>query len=130
MRGDSTAALHWVATNRFGSNQVLNAASVCILLSAEAELEIINVEHIAGEDNGRADYLSRLFDDNRGADEAGGNKEKTPAPMVDLKMEELLRCCDPRVKCETEEEFTEFWGNIRREIRRAVHNPTQPRAGK
>ena len=59
LRGDSVSALQWANTSRFNSKSVHRAAVLFTLLLVRQRVVIADVEHVAGEDNGICDDLSR-----------------------------------------------------------------------
>ena len=88
-----------------------NAAAVFILQNLYEKITISEVIHIAAEENWRADYLSR-----------GGtlnelyNKDirLERAQTIKLDGDAIILLCDPERPTTTDNEFDNFWCDMRR----------------
>ena len=124
LRGDSVTALTWTRTERPRGVRVTNASMIWTLLCIAAGVEVKEVTHIAGEDNGKCDRLSRRWD-----------LGKTPTMSVSEEAEEMglgganvlemgavpsvrgiIELCDPRTDLNSESQFITFWLKARRAI--------------
>ena len=113
LRGDSITALTWASTGRFKGELVGNAATVFVLQNIYRKIAISEVVHLAAEENWRADYLSR----------GGGMKGllqkdsnlKMPK-IIELNQDEVILLCDPKRLTSTEDDFNNFWFDMRRII--------------
>ena len=116
LRGDSISALTWASEERFKGENINNAAIVFISLMTLAQAEIIEHQHIPGEDNWRCDGLSRPSLRKTAADLGLEN-----ITIIDMNgdpiVTEILELCDPRLSIATEEDFALFW----RRVKAAVH---------
>ena len=114
LRGDSVTALTWAMTERPRGVRVTNASMIWTLLCIATDIDVKEVTHIAGEDNGRCDRLSR-----RGTDTTISVAEEAEdmgmrgAEVVDLDSDgivrEIIGLCDPRTELNSEADFLLFW---------------------
>jgi hypothetical protein len=114
LRGDSVTALTWAMTERPRGVRVTNASMIWTLLSIATDIDVKEVTHIAGEDNGKCDRLSR-----RGTDTTISVAEEAEdmgirgAEVIDLDSDEVVReiigLCDPRTELSSEADFLLFW---------------------
>ena len=114
LRGDSVTALTWAMTERPRGVRVTNASMIWTLLCIATDIDVKEVTHIAGEDNGRCDRLSR-----RGTDTTISVAEEAEdmgmrgAEVVDLdsdgSVREIIGLCDPRTELNSEADFLLFW---------------------
>ena len=134
LRGDSVTALTWSITERVRGSIVTNASMVWTLLCVAADIDITKVIHIPGEDNKNCDRLSR-----RGlhspvtVEEEARSMGLEGIRTVEVNGEEsvmkMLRLCDPRRVLTTEEEFINFWSEVRAAAAEFLHthNPNAKR---
>ena len=109
LRGDSVSALQWADTSQFNSESVHRAAILFTLLLVRQRVVIAEVEHVAGEDNGTCDDLSRR-------DKSGSFRrvaQVVPGAIDfraadDWRVQEAIRLCDPRSQIPLEE----FWKSV------------------
>lgn len=121
LRGDSMTALTWSITERVRGTIVTNASMVWTLLCVAADINVQTITHIAGEDNKNCDRLSRRRTHSTMSviEEAASTGIKG-VRMVEMNGDEsvmgVLRQCDPRRRMGSEEEFVEFWSEVRAAI--------------
>ena len=139
LRGDSVTALTWAITERPRGSIVTNAAMIWTLLCIATDVNVTEITHIAGIDNGNCDRLSR-----RGADETVSVTDEARemgligGKEVDMNgdesIREILLMCDPMKELKAESEFIEFWTRARSAIdtfmsRHHTRTPPTPRPG-
>mmetsp|Transcript_6972 Transcript_6972/g.15184 ORF Transcript_6972/g.15184 Transcript_6972/m.15184 type:complete len:762 (-) Transcript_6972:5-2290(-) len=114
LEGDSTAALAWAEAGRVRSDQATNAAIVFILLGVASGIQVLWGTHVPAEKNGRADYMSRLVEEEK---TWTGLYEKFPdlvgMRVVDLEADELLGMAAPGNHTESSERFMGMWKGLR-----------------
>ncbi|KAJ1437277.1 hypothetical protein B484DRAFT_428363 [Ochromonadaceae sp. CCMP2298] len=96
LRGDSMSALSWAENSRFRSDIATNAAIVFIMLGISAEIHIQGTVHVPAEENGRADYLSRMHE--KGKIREGFGQEYPDLvgmPIVEMGADKLIRLSRP-----------------------------------
>ena len=104
LKGDSVSALQWANTSRFNSESVHRAAVLFTLLLVKQRVVIANVEHVAGEQNGVCDDLSR-----RDATGCFRTVEQVVPGATDFRaaddwlVREAIRLCDPQSRIPFEE---------------------------
>jgi hypothetical protein len=117
LRGDSTAALSWAETEKFHGSNSANAAMVFTLICIAFGFNVRNAIHKPGEQNWRADTLSRLEEKGMSMEEGMKSIGLEGVPIVRLEENSnamtLLRCCNPLRAVGNEEEFNDFWDEIR-----------------
>ena len=111
LRGDSMTALTWASTGKFRGELVGNAAVVFILQNIHEKITISEVVHIAADENWRADYLSRGGTLNE-LYEKDTRLEK--AQTIQLNGDMIISLCDPERPTATDDEFDNFWTDMRR----------------
>jgi hypothetical protein len=90
LRGDSISVLTWAETGKFKGDLVGNASVIFILQGIYNDVTVDRVIHLLGEDNWRADYLSRggTLKDLVAQDCSLGSPQ-----IVDLNGDEIMRLC-------------------------------------
>ena len=121
LRGDSVTALTWAIIERPRGSIVTNASMVWILLSVATEIDVREVIHIAGEDNGKCDRLSRSgVEPKMSVMDEAADMGITGAAVVEIDRQEavinILRMCDPRTVLTSESDFDIFWTKTRSTI--------------
>ena len=113
LRGDSVTALTWAITERPRGTIVTNAAMVWTLLCVSTDVDVREVEQIAGEGNENCGRLSRRGTRPRQsleeevADMAIGEPEIIE--IIDIPgVKTMLELCDPRREFKSESEFFQF----------------------
>lgn len=123
LRGDSVTALTWAITERPRGSIVTNAAMVWTQLCVATDIDIQEVTHIAGIDNGNCDRLSRRgTTPNKSIEREVLEMGLQGATVVDLNriesVMEILALCDPNRKLQSDSEFAQFWVATRGAINR------------
>ena len=121
LRGDSVTALTWAITERPRGSIVTNASMVWILLCVATEIDVREVIHIAGKDNGKCDRLSRRgVEPKMSVMDEAADMGITGAAVVEINGQEavidILRMCDPRTVLTSESDFVAFWTKTRSAI--------------
>jgi hypothetical protein len=100
-----------------GRKNSTNAAMVFTLVCIAFGFNIRSAIHKPGEENWRADILSRLKEKGMSMEEGMKSIGFEGVPVVQLEDNPnamtLLNCCNPRRSIEREEEFNDFWDEIR-----------------
>ena len=129
--GVSVTALTWAITERPRGTIVTNAAMVWTLLCVSADVDIKEVTHIAGEDNGNCDRLSRQgTHPAQSLEEEVGEMDIGHPEIIDLTglpgVRKILELCDPKRALTSEAEFFSFWMEAREAIRVFISGFTTP----
>lgn len=111
LRGDSITALTWASSGKFKGDLVSNAAAVFVLQNMQRKITVSEIIHLAAADNWRTDFLSR-----------GGtmeellknNKDLGNPKIMDFSNDMIIQLCCPERSTETEDEFNNFWFDMRR----------------
>jgi hypothetical protein len=135
LRGDSVTALTWAISERPRGEIVTNASIVWTLLCVATNIDVREITHIPGVENGRCDRLSR-----RGMTSSLTVREEAREMGIDGGVEievngdkevmGLLRLCDPRRRLESDLDFIAFWTDVRDAVNNFVnlHVPHIPAA--
>jgi hypothetical protein len=119
-RGDSLTALSWAKKEKSKGKLVSNAAIVFSLLCIRFGLNVQDTTHISGEENWRCDALSRLSQGRSTFIETLLTIGRSDTKVINLddsnSSSTLLRCCDPRLSLDEEEEFLSFWTDIQNSL--------------
>ena len=115
-RGDSLTAISWAKKIKSKGKLASNAAIVFSLLCINFGLNVQEATHISGDENWRCDALSRLSEGNKTVADILRTIERCGTRIVDMNDDNststLLRCCDPRLSMEKENEFLSFWTEV------------------
>ena len=108
LRGDSVTALTWAITERPRGTIVTKAAMMWSLLCVATDINVSEVTHIAGADNGKCDSLSRRGGAAReSVAQEAADMGLTSARVLSLDLEkgvmDILKLCDPSVELVTEQ---------------------------
>ena len=127
LRGDSVTALTWAISERPRGEIVTNASIVWTLLCVATNIDVREVTHIPGVENGRCDRLSR-----RGTTSSMTVREEAREMGIDggveievngdEKVMGLLRLCDPRRRLESDSDFIAFWTDVRDAVNNFVNH--------
>jgi hypothetical protein len=120
LRGDSISALTWATEERFREEIISNASIVFILLMTITGAEIVDHQHIPGEENWRCDGLSRPSLQKTHA-ELGLDNIRILDLNEDAVVSEIINLCDPRTSTESEEEFTRYWQRAKAAIQQLIN---------
>ena len=96
-RGDSCSALTWLEEGRFRSNFITRMAFVYIYMGLTCELLIGESIHISSEDNHKADYLSRNYNQVTDISERVGA---------------LIKLLDPHSPFVNDSDYVTFWTSL------------------
>jgi hypothetical protein len=117
IRGDSTTALSWVTEGRIKGPEAINAAVVVTALYIRFGIRPRYSDFLAGLANHKADLLSRIEEKGITVEQAMNQNGHGSAPIIKLRdnpgTDMLIRMCDPKVKVDDEEEFTNLWQTVR-----------------
>ncbi|KAJ1397366.1 hypothetical protein B484DRAFT_407017 [Ochromonadaceae sp. CCMP2298] len=114
LRGDSMSALSWAENSRFRSDIATNAAIVFIMLGISAEIHIQGTVHVPAEENGRADYLSRMHEKGKSREGFGQEyPDLVGMPIVEMGADELIRLSRPDEGMGGVQDFMGLWAGIR-----------------
>ena len=117
VRGDSTTALTWVTEGRIKGPEAINAAVVVTALYIRFGIRPRYSNFLAGLDNHKADLLSRVEEKGITVENAMNQNGQGSAPIINLRdspgTDMLIRMCNPKVKVDDEEEFTNLWQTVR-----------------
>jgi hypothetical protein len=117
IRGDSTTALSWVTEGRIKGPEAINAAVVVTALYIRFGIRPRYSDFLAGLANHKADLLSRIEEKGITVEQAMNQNGHGSAPIINLRdnpgTDMLTRMCDPKVKVDDEEEFTNLWQTVR-----------------
>lgn len=121
LRGDSVTALTWAITERPRGSIVTNASMVWSLLCVATEIDVREVTHIAGEENGNCDRLPRRgIEPTMSVIDEAADMGITGTAVVEISGQEavmdILRMCDPRRVLTSESDFVTFWTRTRSAI--------------
>ena len=126
LRGDSGTALTWAISERPRGEIVTNASIVWTLLCVATNIDVREITHIPGVENGRCDRLSR-----RGMTSSLTVREEAREMGIDGGVEievhgdkevmGLLRLCDPRRRLESDLDFIAFWTDVRDAVNNFVN---------
>jgi hypothetical protein len=117
LRGDSKTALKWGREEKVKGVEALNTAIVMAAVCVRCGIEINDSEFKSGEDNWKADALSRRIQKGRNIQDimmsiGFGNK-----PVIEIDHDRtanrLLEACRPGVKVGSEKQFRALWNEIR-----------------
>lgn len=136
LRGDSVTALTWTMTERPRGVRVTNASMIWTLLCIAADVDVKEVTHIAGEDNGRCDRLSRRWDVGKTpvvsvsaeAEDIGLGRIEVVEMDLDPSVTGIVELCDPRRELSSENQFIEFWMRARSAIDTFMSTHNHPHA--
>jgi hypothetical protein len=136
LRGDSVTALTWTMTERPRGVRVTNASMIWTLLCIAADVDVKEVTHIAGEDNGRCDRLSRRWDVGKTpvvsvsaeAEDIGLGRIEVVEMDLDPSVRGIVELCDPRRELSSENQFIEFWMRARSAIDTFMSTHNHPHA--
>ena len=132
LRGDSIIALTWAMTERPRGVRVTNASIIWTLLCIATDIDMKKVTHIAGEENGRCDRLSRRGSDTtisvlQEAEDMGTRGADVLEIDSNQSVRDIIGLCDPRTDLNSEAEFMSFWlrarGIIEVFVKKYLHTP-------
>ena len=117
LRGDSVTALSWAEEGRFRSDNVINAATVFVMLGANYDIHIVGTEAISSEQNWKCDLLSR-----RGKEDTWGDLVNRMSvldtafgalPELQIReVQEFVNVFDPRHIWGDEISFGSYWRHV------------------
>jgi hypothetical protein len=118
LRGDSVTALTWAITERPRGSIITNASMIWTLLCIATDVNVTEITHVAGVDNGNCDRLSRRGSEattsvTEEAEDMGFTGGTEVEINGDESVMEILLLCDPRTELKSESEFIEFWARAR-----------------
>ena len=122
IEGDSKTALSWAHTHCFRSRNATRASVVFTLVCLAFGFTISESSHISGEENWRADILSRMVE-TESVEQALERIGHPGLPVIRLSdnqhAKDLLECCEPDRddKVMGVKEFTPVWAKIRKALR-------------
>jgi hypothetical protein len=116
-------------------SRVTNASMVWTLLCIAADVDVKEVTHFAGEDNGQCDRLSRRSDignvPTMTVSEEAEDMGMRGVEVVEMDRDQSVRgireLCDPRTELSSESQFISFWMRARSaiDIFMSMHNRTR-----
>jgi hypothetical protein len=108
IRGDSASALSWASRERFRAGRALRATIVYVALGSRYDMAVNEAEHIAGEENGVCDRLSR----GTAPRELGFGPNVELAEGDRLAVLAALELCNPAEPLETLANLGVFYGVV------------------
>jgi hypothetical protein len=117
LRGDSKTALKWGREEKVKGAEALNAAIVMAAICVRCGIEIVDSEFISGEENWKADALSRRIQKGRNIRDIMVSIGFGDKPVVEIDQDpiasRLLEACRPGTKVGSEKQFRALWSEIR-----------------
>jgi hypothetical protein len=117
LRGDSKTALKWGREEKVKGAEALNAAIVMAAICVRCGIEIVDSEFISGEENWKADALSRRIQKGRNIREIMVSIGFGDKPVIEIDRDtiaaRLIEACRPGVKVGSETRFRALWSEIR-----------------
>jgi hypothetical protein len=124
LRGESVTSLTWAISERPRAEIVTNASIAWALLCVATNIDVREITHIPGVENGRCDRLSR-----RGMTLSMTVREEAREMGIDGGVEivvngdeeamGLLSLCDSRRRCDSD--FIAFWTDVRDAVNNFVN---------
>jgi hypothetical protein len=117
LRGDSKTALKWGREEKVKGAEAINAAIVMATICVKFGIEVNDSEFISGEDNWKADDLSRSIQKGRSVKDIMEDIGFGDKPVININDDpaanRLTEACRPGVGIESETEFIALWKEIR-----------------
>ena len=116
--GDSEIALRWASSGRFRSDNVINAATVFLVICASKDVHFMDSRHIPKEENWHAVMFSRTEEGETWDQLIRRMRRRDPDIPRDLQevivpnLPELLDLCEPRTTFEDEDSFGVYWRRV------------------
>jgi len=104
IRGDNVSSMKWGKEEHFTSALCFSAALVFILLSVAFNINVVETEHVPGEENMICDAMSRGY---RPEDLGVSGDETLNLESEVVKLGLVL--CDPTKEVESQDSFTKLW---------------------
>jgi hypothetical protein len=117
LRGDSKTALKWGREEKVKGAEALNAAIVMAAVCVRCGIEINDSEFKSGEENWKADALSRRIQKGRNIKDIMTSIGFGDKPIIEIDEDptanRLLEACRPDVRVGSEKQFRLLWNEIR-----------------
>jgi hypothetical protein len=117
LRGDSKTALKWGREEKVKGVEAINAAIVMAAICVRFGIEVNDSEFISGEDNWKADDLSRSIQKGRSVREIMTSMGFGDKPVIEIDngsaASRLKEACRPGVGVGSEQQFITLWKEIR-----------------
>ena len=113
---------------RIKGKAAINAAVVVTALCIRFGIRVRYSAFLCGVENVKADRLSRLMEKGLTIEQGMELNGHGNCPIVDLRGDPstdlLIKMCDPRIKIESEDEFTQLWQTVREAMETITINTT------
>ena len=117
IRGDSTTALTWMTEGRIKGKAAINAAVVVTTLCIRFGIRVRYSAFLAGVKNVKCDRLLRLKEKGLTKEQGMELNGHGDCPIIDFRADPstnvLMKMCNPNIKIEDEDSFTELWQTVR-----------------
>jgi hypothetical protein len=117
LRGDSKTALKWGREEKVKGAEALNAAIVMAAVCVRCGIEISDSEFKSGDENWKADALSRRIQKGRNIRDIMTSIGFGDKPVIEIDEDptanRLLEACRPDVSVGSEKQFRVLWKEIR-----------------
>jgi hypothetical protein len=115
LQGDSISALSWAQKDRVRSATASAAGVFYVFQNIAWGIGISAIFHASHDDNWKADHFSREGD-REGLCELDPTTDWMKVPLIDLRMEPVIKVCKPDSYLDSDESFLAFLARVREAV--------------